>query len=397
MTPPEIMCPPPPPPPNHCPKAQTNGQTDTGRVDLLQAIRQGTTLKKTPMENLPCNQSGVNGTAEKVNGVTNGSFTEEPPKMIKGMDRVQEELCQHFIAKENGTLKKKPAAMQPIVKRLLTEKPTDSARKEDSERLMINHGKRNFVLPRKTNGMPEKTEEKPKKDDEIPVSDKPESLDIPDFAPDSKAPPKTPEKKITTLEVKIDKKPPVNLVPLQMPRKSPERTTSPDITKIIRTPTTPQSPSQFKLKMNHGKPNYTLPSRVKTAKSDSRTIPLEFLAVKLRETPNSPLLELQQVPPEAETPPTGDFPPFRSATMGRKRDNPPPSPLVPAAPTYDAPKYNQKLVVSFAMDLAATPNRYPDHVKAPPATECPAVSDEVAQLRQKKFTIDPSRLSVREV
>lgn len=411
---------------------------------------------------------------------------------------MQVELCEHLRAKENGTLKKKSPAVQPIVKRLLTEKPTESARKEDTERLMLGHAKRNFVIKKSIqNGggqesskvMTERKEEvqeiskmsvnlkpvkctgdsrdldkqgvqevkmamngkphessggslKIEKEQEIqetkklsmngkPHESSGDSLEIEkrqavqevegtamngkpfEFSGDSldgsrKGSPgnsreETPERENSLEKVtKIEKKPPVPVLqPLKMPKKSPEilRTKSVDITKIIKTPTTPQSPGR---KMNHGRPNFTLPSRSKASPANTRKIPAEFLTVKLKETPNSPLLEPTQVPLRDETSScdaNSQLPPYRSATLGRKKDSQPPSPLVPAAPTYDGPKYGQKLVVSFAMDLAATPNRYPDRVKVSPATPSrnePEMPEEVAQLRQKKFSIDLERLSVRE-
>uniref|UniRef100_A0A1B0D723 Uncharacterized protein n=1 Tax=Phlebotomus papatasi TaxID=29031 RepID=A0A1B0D723_PHLPP len=409
-------------------------------------------------------------TSPTINGVVNGNSAEEAPKSIKAMDKVQEELCEHFRAKENGTLKKKSPAVQPIVKRLLTEKPTESARKEDTERLMLGHGKRNFVIKKSIqNGgsqesskvMPERKEEvqeiskmavslKPVKStgdskdldkedvqeqkkismygkpqessgDALEIDKKQEVQEIEGISMNGKpfessgdsldgssvspvnSREETPERENSLeKEIKIEKKPPVPVLqPLQMPKKSPEilRTKSVDITKIIKTPTTPQSPGR---KMNHGRPNFTLPSRSKASPGNTRQIPAEFLTVKLRETPNSPFLEPVQVPLGDEMPSceaNSQLPPYRSATLGRKKDSLPPSPLVPAAPTYDGPKYGQKLVVSFAMDLAATPNRYPDRVKVSPAI--PArneheMPEEVAQLRQKKFSIDLERLSVRE-
>ncbi|XP_055693900.1 proteoglycan 4-like [Lutzomyia longipalpis] len=431
MTPPEIMCPTPPPPPPPLlatqPSANGHGDITLGRAELMQAIRNGTNLKTTPKEKSLYTQTSKE--ALQINGHSNGHSHEEPQKVINGMDKIQKELSEHFRAKENGTLPRKPPAMQPIVKRLLTEKPTESARKDDSERLMLSHGKRNFVVKKQipatptTNGCSSTntaapSTERPGKKKDFPVANesitkvqedcKPavaensaKAVDVPILAstqcPDvAKKPAEAPEMNNNT-SIKADKKIPTPLKPLQMPTSQQQVTKSPDITKIIKTPTTPKTPMspQSKLKITHGKRNFTLPGRIKGTKEHSQKPTAEFLAVKLREIPNSPLQEAtQQVTVDSPCTDTVNLPPFRSATLGRKREDPPPNPMVPAAPTYDAPKYDQKLVVSFAMDLAATPNRYPDRVKVSPPRASPEIPQELAQLRQKKFTIDPNRFSV---
>ncbi|GAB0097122.1 hypothetical protein DMENIID0001_127220 [Sergentomyia squamirostris] len=392
MTPPEMVCPAPPPPPQSLSPEPTNKVANgTERANLLQDIRKGATLKKTPKLEI------VNGNTPPSphisNGLTNGNSIETPVKPIKSMDRVQVELNEHFQAKENGTLRKKPPAVQPIVKRLLTQKPSsESAQKENSDRLMLSHGKRNFSIKKasreKINGVSPSVSENGSREESPEPTIKPEKQTVDKDCPDA------PIVNEATEEIVVKKPPVGKLTPLKIPPADhPVRPMSPDIAKIIKSP--PMSPMPAKLKINHGKPNYTLPRRLKSTTDEPRRTPLEFMTMKLRQTPNSPCREESpfQEPPKSTTPSTL---PFRSVTLGCKKENPPPSPLVPAAPTYETPKFDQKIVVSFAMDLAATPNRYPDHVKVTPQRTTPDVPSDMVELRQKKFTIDPTRLSVRE-